>query len=93
MSKNSLLDELKAGSAPLKQCGIAKICESMSNEEQNALDEAFVKIREKNASPRSIQTSGYTYKWLTDLLKRHGHDVTIRMVEKHSRKMCGCDVH
>lgn len=93
MSKNSLLDELKAGSAPLKVCGIGKVRNEMSAEEQSALDDAFVKIREKNASPRSVQISGYTYKWLTDLLKRHGHDVTIRMVEKHSRKMCSCDVH
>ena len=93
MSKSSLLDELKAGSAPTKSCGIGKIRNVMNTEEQEALDEAFVKIREKNASPRSIQTSGYTYKWLSDFLKKHGHDVTIRMVEKHSRKMCSCDVH
>jgi hypothetical protein len=93
MSKNSLLDDLIAGSAPLKVCGIGKIRNGMTPEEQAALDDAFVKIREKNASPRSVQISGYTYKWLTDLLKRHEHDVTIRMVEKHSRKMCSCDVH
>lgn len=93
MSKNSLLNELKAGSPPLKQCGVEKIRSGMTEEERAALDDAFEKIREKNASPRSIQTSGYTYKWLTDLLKKHGHDITFRMVEKHSRKMCGCDVN
>lgn len=91
MSKNSLLDDLKAGSAPLKQCGVGKVRAGMTPEEQAALDEAFVKIRERNSSPRTIQTSGYTYKWLTDLLKKHGHDVTIRMIEKHSRKVCSCD--
>lgn len=93
MSKNSLLDDLKAGSEPLKQCGISKIRNTMTPEEQAALDDAFTKMRDRNSSQRAIQTSGYTYKWLTDLLKKHGHDVTIRMVEKHSRKMCSCDVH
>lgn len=93
MSKSSLIEELKAGSVPTKSCGVGKIRSAMSIEEQEALEDAFVKIREKNTSFRSIQTSGYTYKWLSDLLKKHGHDVTIRMVEKHSRKMCSCDVH
>jgi hypothetical protein len=91
MSKNSLLDDLKVGGAPLKQCGIGKIRVGMTPDEQEALDDAFAKMRERNSSPRTIQTSGYTYKWLSDLLKKHGHDVTIRMVEKHSRKMCSCD--
>ena len=93
MSKSSLLDDLKAGGVPLKQCGIGKIRSAMESDEQAALDDAFAKMRERNSSPRTIQTSGYTYKWLSDLLKKHGHDVTIRMVEKHSRKMCSCDVH
>ena len=34
MSKSSLLDELKAGSAPTKSCGIGKIRNVMNTEEQ-----------------------------------------------------------
>ena len=91
MEKSSLLDDLSnATPVSAKQCGIAKARQSMTNEESIALEQAFDKIRQKNSSPSSIQTSGYTYKWLTDVLKKNGFDVSLRVVEKHSRRMCGC---
>lgn len=92
MSKSNLISDLTAPSpAPAKQCGIQKIRAAMNDDERAALDAAVEHIREKNNSPRTIQTSGYTYKWLTDVLVKHEYDVTLRMVEKHTRRMCGCD--
>lgn len=91
MSKNSLLEDLtNATPSATKQCGIAKAMQSMSEDEIVALNQAFDKIRQKNVSPSSIQTSGYTYRWLTDILKKNGFDITVRVVEKHSRKLCAC---
>lgn len=91
MEKSSLLEDLiSAAPASPKQCGIAKARQEMTDEEALALEQAFEKIRQKNLSPSSVQTSGYTYKWLADVLKKNGFDVTVRVVEKHSRKLCGC---
>lgn len=90
MERSSLLEDLSS-TAPIKQCGIAKARQNMTEEEAAALEQAFEKIRQKNSSASSIQTSGYTYKWLADVLKKNGFDVTVRVVEKHSRRMCGCN--
>lgn len=91
MSKSNLLDDLtNTTPSTAKQCGIAKAMQSMSEDEIVALNQAFDKIRQKNVSPSSIQTSGYTYRWLTEILKNNGFAVTIRVVEKHSRKLCAC---
>lgn len=91
MSKSNLLDDLiNTTPSTAKQCGIAKAIQKMSEDEVVALNQAFDKIRQKNVSPSSIQTSGYTYRWLTEILKKNGFDVTVRVVEKHSRKLCAC---
>ena len=91
MSKSNLLEDLTTSKpSAVKQCGIAKAMQDMSEDEITALNQAFDKIRQKNVSPSSIQTSGYTYRWLTDILKKNGFDITVRVVEKHSRKLCAC---
>jgi len=93
MSQSSFIEDLKVVLIPAKQCGVEKIRSQMGEDERAALDDAFEKIRTKNVSYKAVQTSGYTYKWLYEVLNKHGHIVSFRVVEKHTRKMCACNVN
>jgi len=94
MPKSSFVEDLKVDLAPAKQCGVERVRSQMGADDRTALDAAFEKIRDKNSSYKSVQTTGgYTYKWLHDVLTKHGHVVSIRSVTKHSRKLCACDVN
>ncbi|CAB4144566.1 hypothetical protein UFOVP1296_47 [uncultured Caudovirales phage] len=72
------------------RCSIGHVLKKVSPEEREALDIALGHV--SNAlSTSSTMSSGYTTRWLADVLEEFGHKVSDRMIRRHAKGECSCD--
>jgi hypothetical protein len=70
-----------------KQCLFARVRDSLSQEEVEALDRALDKVRtDKNNGHRKV----YSTAWLSSVLTSQGYPISSATIQRHLRNICGC---
>lgn len=69
-------------------CKIKIIRDSIDADDQESLDRAVEKVRNDRGQGRS---KAYSATWLTKMLRKNGHDVSVSTVQRHVNKECPCE--
>lgn len=88
--KSSLSADLEAPppSVTTGACKIKIIKDNLDEEDQTSLDNAIERIRNDRGQGRS---KAYSATWLTKMLRRNGHDISVSTVQRHVNKECPCE--
>lgn len=89
-SKSSLSADLEA---PLQTstgvaCKIRILMDSLDEEDTESLERAIERIRNDRGQGRS---KAYSATWLTKMLRKNGHDISVSTVQRHVNKECPCE--
>lgn len=68
-------------------CAFSIIQQGMSPEEVDALNNALNLIKADSGVGRA---KVYSYEWLSDVLSKHGHQISTSTIGRHARGKCGC---
>lgn len=68
-------------------CTFSVIQQAMTPEESEALNNAMTLIKEDRGVGRA---KVYSYEWLSDVLTKHGHQISTSTIGRHARGKCGC---
>ena len=82
-----LIDDLEA---PVDHGGTCKyhlLHEALSADEQQALDEALLKVARDERSSRAKQ---YSCEWLSQVLTRNGYSISRSTISRHLNEECNC---
>jgi hypothetical protein len=87
--KSSLLADLLSprDTTSSDTCKFTRTKMKMTPEEQDAIDQAIVLIREDNGLGKS---KTYSASWLTKVMRQHGYNVSISTIQRHVNKECCC---
>lgn len=90
MSKSNLVQDLlsRTTNSTKQKCGYTRIKESMTDEEQQALSNIEEAIQKETGNGRSRTFSGT---WLSEVLKKNGHQISASTVLRHFNGRCGCE--
>lgn len=69
-------------------CKIKIISEGLDEEDRASLDNAIERIRTDRGQGRS---KAYSATWLTKMLRRNGHNISVSTVQRHVNKECPCE--
>lgn len=72
------------------RCSVGHVLRAVSPVEREALQNALEKVTEALNS-KTAMSSGYTTRWLMQVLEEAGHKVSDRMLRRHCKKECSCD--
>lgn len=88
--KSSLKDDLEAPPTNYYGglCKIQLIYENLDPDDQESLLRSVEKIRGDRGQGRS---RAYSSTWLTKMLRKNGHDVSVSTVQRHVNKECPCE--
>jgi len=90
MSEGGLVEDLltREPASVKMQCGFTRIYNSLSAKEQTAIDSALERIENDTGAGRARV---YSYSWLSEVLKKNGHQISSSTVARHMTKRCGCE--
>jgi hypothetical protein len=88
--KSSLSADLEAPppSFVIGACKIKIISEGLDEEDRVSLENAVERIRNDRGQGRS---KAYSATWLTKMLRRNGHNISVSTVQRHVNKECPCE--
>ncbi len=88
--KSSLSADLEAPppSFVTGACKIKIISEGLDEEDRVSLENAVERIRNDRGQGRS---KAYSATWLTKMLRRNGHNISVSTVQRHVNKECPCE--
>ena len=87
-----LAESLRGGPPvqPNNTCRIALVRAVVSDEDREALDEAFERVRKFSPEKRAGAQVPYTAVWIQRVLRENGHSVGKESVRRHLAKECAC---
>jgi hypothetical protein len=90
MSEGGLVDDLlmREPANVKMQCGFTRIYLSLGDKERAAVDAALERIKNDTGAGRA---KVYSYSWLSEVLKKNGHQISSSTVARHMTKRCGCE--
>lgn len=88
--KHSLKDDLEAPPtiAYGGLCKIKTIKDSLDAEDKESLERSIERVRDSKNQTRS---RAYSAIWLTKILQRNGHEISVSTVRRHINKECPCE--
>ena len=88
-SAPSLVQDLatRAYSDTRTPCAFNAIQRGMGDEEKEALANALAMIKADEGIGRA---KVYSYDWLSEVLSKHGHQISPSTIGRHARGKCGC---
>jgi hypothetical protein len=88
--KSSLSADLQAPppSFVTGACKIKIISDGLDEEDRVSLENAVERIRNDRGQGRS---KAYSATWLTKMLRRNGHNISVSTVQRHVNKECPCE--
>lgn len=88
--RSSLKDDLEA--PPVNYygglCKVKIIFDSLDIEDQESLIRSVERVRNDRGQGRS---RAYSATWLTKMLRKNGHDISVSTVQRHVNKECPCE--
>lgn len=72
------------------RCSVGHVLKKVSKEEKEALNVALQHVTDA-LNTSSSMSSGYTTRWLANVLEEFGHKVSDRMIRRHAKGQCSCD--
>ena len=69
-------------------CKFRIVKEKMDDEDQQSIDLAVEKVRQDKGQGKA---KAYSAKWLTSVLRKHGHNISVSTVQRHVNKECPCE--
>jgi len=89
-----LADELKAvpKPAPLVRCRVYYLRETIEGEDLHVFNDTIAKLVAIPGNERKNGKSGLTARWLSDVLKANGHDISSSTIQRHISGKCTCGV-
>jgi hypothetical protein len=69
-------------------CKIKIICETVDEDDKLSIDRAVEKVRTDRGQGRS---KAHSSTWLTKMLRKNGHDISVSTVQRHINKECACE--
>lgn len=82
-----LIDDLSSPASSTEPCKYNLLRESLSEEEQQALDGALQKVL---TDERSARAKSYSFVWLADVLNNNGHSISRSTIARHATEECSC---
>jgi hypothetical protein len=88
-TKRSLYEDLMEPrtDSNTNQCKMAIIMSDMDDKDAEALNRAVELVRTDRGQGRS---KVYSSSWITQILRKHGHSVSISTVQRHIIGVCPC---
>ena len=84
---NGLLFDLTSATVDCRLCVILK---ELPVTERDALMAVIAKMKTKNATKHGRALHTYTYRWLADVLTKHGFAIQQKDVRNYFKKECDC---
>lgn len=87
---SKLVQEIQSRSpSDMKQkCRLTRIKETMTSEERESIEKAEEAIRLDNGNGR---TKTFSAKWLAEVLKKCGYQISDSTIMRHINGRCGCE--
>jgi len=84
---NGLLSELQSYNT---ECRLCLILKELPSSERDALMEVIGKMKTKNATKEGRAKHSYTYRWLSEVLTKHGFEIDLKEIRKYFAGKCDC---
>lgn len=82
-----LIDDLATPVSNSEPCKFKILRDTLSGEEQEALDSALQKVL---TDERSARAKAYSFVWLADVLTNNGHPISRSTISRHATEECSC---
>lgn len=77
---------------PLVRCRIYYLREVLEGEDLQVFNDTLTKLVAIPGNDRKNGKSGLTARWLSDVLKANGHDISSSTIQRHTAGRCTCGV-